>query len=321
MNLQGALKPPGELGSNRRFFLVGYIPIYAALLFLLLLAWAGARGWATPPPSGLSFANAWATAAALSVGEVVMLALVVTLIAVLIHPLQLALVRVLEGSWPRWLGTSLARRLQVRRKRRWERAALLPQVDPAMLSAEQIQGAGKVGQELRRRFPLPDHLVRATSLGNALAAMEDSAGRPYGLDAVAAWPRLYPVLGADVRTLVDDQRDTLDGAARMAAVMMVTGVAAAALLARSGWWVMLMLIPLTVALLSYYGAVHAALAYGECVHVAFDLHRFDLLSAMHLELPTEQDAELTLNSELSDFWRQGVPISPARGYTVGGDAT
>jgi hypothetical protein len=24
--------------------------------------------------------------------------------------------------------------------------------------------------------------------------MQDSAGRPYGFDAVTAWPRLYPVL-------------------------------------------------------------------------------------------------------------------------------
>ena len=49
---------------------------------------------------------------------------------------------------------------------------------------------------------MPDHLVRATGLGNALAAMEDSAGAAYGLDAVVAWPRLYPLLGDKVRAVV-----------------------------------------------------------------------------------------------------------------------
>ncbi|MER5466386.1 hypothetical protein ABT010_38260 [Streptomyces sp. NPDC002668] len=321
MSLHGALKPPTELGGGRRFFLVGYLPAYAALLFLLLLVWSGARAWAAPPRSGPSFKDAWATAAGLGVGEVVVLVLAVTLVAVLLHPLQLALVRLLEGGWPRLLGSGLARWLQLRRKRRWEAAAQLPGSDPAMLSTERIQRAGMAGHELRRRFPLPDHLVRATALGNALAAMEDSAGRPYGLDAVAVWPRLYPVLGAEVRAVVDDRRDTLDGAARMAAVMAVTTLAAAVLLARSGWWLMLALVPLAVSFLSYRGAVQSALAYGEAAHVAFDLHRFDLLSALRLELPTGQAAERAINAELSDFWRQGVPIDPARGYTFGGDAT
>ena len=61
-------------------------------------------------------------------------------------------------------------------------------------SRRQIAGA-----RLRRRFPLPDHLVRPTALGNALSAMEDSAGRDYGLDAVIVWPRLYVVLGGRSR--------------------------------------------------------------------------------------------------------------------------
>jgi hypothetical protein len=35
--------------------------------------------------------------------------------------------------------------------------------------------------------------VTPPGLGNVLAAMEDGAGRTYGLDAVIVWPRLYPL--------------------------------------------------------------------------------------------------------------------------------
>jgi len=72
---------------------------------------------------------------------------------------------------------------------------------------------------------VPDHPLQPTKLGNVLAAMQDSAGRPYGFDAVTAWPRLYPVLSEQCRTLVDDRRDTLDASVRLAATMTVTALA------------------------------------------------------------------------------------------------
>jgi hypothetical protein len=135
--------------------------------------------------------------------------------------------------------------------------------DPAALTEAQIQRAGRAGHELRRRFPLPDHLVGPTALGNALAAAEDSAGRPYGLDAVAAWPRLYSVLGQRVRAVVDDRRDAVDTAARMAVVLALT--APALLLAQSGWRPALSLAPLGLAWLAYRGACGAAVARNRIV--------------------------------------------------------
>ena len=78
---------------------------------------------------------------------------------------------------------------------------------------------------------------------NVLAAMQDTAGRAYGLDAVTAWPRLYPVLGEQCRTLVDDRRDTLDASVRLAATMAVTALASLVLLLGAGWWTALALLP------------------------------------------------------------------------------
>jgi hypothetical protein len=49
----------------------------------------------------------------------------------------------------------------------------------------------------------------------------------------------------------------------MTATMTVTALLALVLLLRSGWWVLLALMPLAVAVLAYHGAVQAALAYAE----------------------------------------------------------
>jgi hypothetical protein len=175
-----------------RFYLVGYLPTYAAALFLLVLVWAGAPDWAARPDRQLRFSAAWRTASHLGIGEVIIVALAVALLAVLLQPLQLAIVSLAEGSWSAWLGAERARRRQRNRRDRLARAEkLLQGPEP---SRDTVQRAGAAGGDLRRRFPVAEHLLRPTALGNVLAAMTDHAGRAYGLDAVIAWPRLYPVL-------------------------------------------------------------------------------------------------------------------------------
>ena len=183
MKLDAVTRPTPGGGSGGRFYLVGYLPSYAAALFLLVLVWAGARG---PASHSLSFRSAWATASHLGLGAVVILVLGITLLAVVMQPLQCAMVRLAEGSWPTWLGTAWALRWQARRKARLAQAAQLP-CGPELTEAA-IQRAGAAGYQLRRRYPRQDHLLRPTALGNVLAAMEDTAGRAYGLDPVTAWP-------------------------------------------------------------------------------------------------------------------------------------
>jgi hypothetical protein len=243
---------------------------------------------------------------------------VVTLVAVLLQPLQLSLVRVLEGGYPWFLGSGLARKVKVWRKRRLEKAVqdkvdkagALP--DDAMNRKQRdafVQQAGAESSKLRSRFPMPEHLIRATALGNALAAMEDTAGAAYNLDTVVVWPRLYPVLGEQVRAIVDDLRDGMDAAARLAATGALTAIATVGLLAwHSGWRTLLALVPLAIAVLAYVGAVQAAMSFGAAVRVAFDLHRFDMLRGLRLAVPKDQNAERADNRALSDFLRQGVPI-------------
>jgi hypothetical protein len=288
-----------------RFFTVSFLPTFAGTWFLLTLVWAGAPGG---PPN---FGRAWATTAKLGAGQVLLIVLGVVLIALLLAPLQLAAVRVLEGRWPRGL-RALGRSWQLRRKRRLAAAAQPDELNTDKPpSPEVVLRAGEAGPRLSRRFPADDHLVRATALGNVMTAMEDTAGRAYGLDAVVAWPRLYPLLSDRVRALVDDRRDVFDAGARMTVTAAMVTIATAALLVRSGWWLLLALAPVAVGVLAHSGALRAAEAYAETVHTAFDLHRFELLKALHLPLPDTPSKEVELNRALCDLWRQDIPFNHA----------
>jgi hypothetical protein len=295
------LAKPSTGGLSGRFSLVSYFPTYAAVAFVLLLLWSGAP--AQPPDLG----RAIATARSLDAADALLLALVITLLAVLLHPLQLPLVRLLEGYWHRpplrWLAGPAIRRQQ----RLWDEFVRRTEVGEQPTPAA-VQEAGRALWAWERRFPRLREDVLPTALGNALRAMEDRAGRPYGLGTIVAWPRLYPLLGETVRAVVDDRRDAVDLAVRLAATAAVTGVIAAALLVRHGSWLLVALVPFLVAWTSYRSAVVAAMAYGEAVRVAFDLHRLDLYTALHLELPHDPAAERKLGASLSDHWRQGVEL-------------
>ncbi|QJS99438.1 hypothetical protein G9272_03225 [Streptomyces asoensis] len=294
---------PKPLDGSVRFFSVAYLPTYAATVFVLLLVWAGAPG------ADVSLRRAWRTATAVGAGQAVWIVVGTTVVAVVFQPFQLAVVRLLEGGWPEALGAGPLRALQRRRRARLAARAELagPAGEP---SPAQVQRAGAAAAVLRRRYPLPDHLVRPTALGNVLAALRDTAGRDHGWDAAVAWPRLYPVLGERARAVVDDGRDSLDAAARLCVTTAVTALVSTVLLLRSGWWVLLALAPAAVALLAYHGAVQAALTYGDAVRAAFELHRFDLLQALHLPLPDSLQEERSLAEALCLHWRQGLPPPP-----------
>jgi hypothetical protein len=71
------------------------------------------------------------------------------------------------------------------------------------------------------------------------------------------------------------------------------------------------LLPLTFAvfsLIAYRGARRAALHYAVALATTYDLHRFDMLKAMHRPLPDNADEEYTENRKLTMFLQDGRPI-------------
>jgi len=82
VNLGSLLQAPGQFASSR-FFRVAYLPTLAGVVYLLVLIWAGA------PARRVRFSVAWRTAAHLGIGEIVLLAIGVILVAVVVQPFQL----------------------------------------------------------------------------------------------------------------------------------------------------------------------------------------------------------------------------------------
>ena len=310
MNVAAILGFGKDLGQ--RFALVDVLPTALLGLFLLGLVWGGAPGEA---PDVDRFV---ARMEELSGVEGVLLALALLSFALLCQPLQFGLVRLMEGYWgtsrPATAVADWNRRRHLRRR--------------GKLEARQRTVGGKPDENARpdrsyaawaltRLYP-PAPLVMPTRLGNALRAAEDRAGRRYGLDTIAAWPRLYPLLSDRVLALVDDLRAQMDIAARFTAVLLAAGVVSAALLATHGWWLLVPAAALALAWLSYRGACSAALGYGDGLETAFDLHRLDLRASLHLPLPRTLEEERALNKELSKFLLQ--PFAGRRlTYTVAAD--
>ena len=157
-----------------------------------------------------------------------------------------------------------------------------------------------------RFYPVVPRLL-PTQLGNTLRAAEDRAGERYGLATVAAWPRMYPSLSDKLLDALSDRRDQLDTAARLCATFLLATVIAVGFLARNGgrWALLVPAACLGMAWVCYRAAVAAGQLHGELLEAAFDLHRFDLLAALHYEPPTDRREEYELNQRLSEFLEQG----------------
>lgn len=288
-----------ELGL--RFTLVGVLPVAALVLYVVALFISMMAGGSPDLAALAKFAHGLTAADALVlVGSIVVLAF-------LLQPLQLSLVRLLEGYWG---GSRLARAaggIAVawhRRRREKLEAASQSTHEPSADEAVEMAAAAR---RLRRFYPAPDRLL-PTMLGNVLRAAEDKGEVRYGLDTVVIWPRLYHVLPEALQHSLADQRNQLDIAARLCVVFILAVIASAALLYRHGWWNLAEIITVALAWMSYRSAIAAALAYGESIQAAIDLHRFDLLKALHLPAPADRDAERKANRLLCDFLRQGVPV-------------
>jgi len=295
-----------EIGP--RLSLIGLLPLVMLFGLIAALLASGAPG------SAPDVARLVAAARDPGGGEALLLVAGLLALALVVHPLQLTLVRLLEGYWgdpssarslAAWCTARQARRRQALVDAlRWEGEG---QPDAAALQRMQSSAAA-----LLQGFPSPERLM-PTALGNVLRAAEDRPQRAYGLDGVTIWPRLFPLLPEAMRGLLADARNQMDIALRFAAVFVLAALACAALLWRHPPWAALALIALFLAWLSYRAGVQAAVGYGQLVEVAFDLHRFSLYPALHLALPDDPEAERALNAQVSAVLRQRVP--PGYRYT------
>ncbi|WP_432175795.1 hypothetical protein [Streptomyces sp. Tue6028] len=223
-----------------------------------------------------------------AVGALLVVTVCASLLGLLLQPFQVRAVRVLEGYWDRWALTALVAGILVRiQRRRWRVLRARVDTTPRGDSGRRVQA------DAYRRLAAwpPSEALLPTALGNALRAGELSAGERYGLTTLSSWPRIYLQVSDRMAAVLSSTRDALDSAVNLCwSLLALTGAGATALYDEpSSWW--LCGAGLVLVAVSYKGAVTAAQAYAGLMHAAYDLHRFDLLEALHYPLPTREDEE------------------------------
>jgi hypothetical protein len=256
----------------------------------------------------------------------------IALIAALVQTFQIQFVRLFEGYWGRLYGTTLLRAIGVRRQlRRYDRLErlldesleILGEVEPPRGSRplqalrrdslRRIRAtaiAELVPQELLHGYPpnLKNHTL-PTRLGNAMRSFEFRAGERYGYKTLTTWPHLYFQLSDRVVTSFQGAVDALHAAVNFAlAFLLASVVFIAGAFGKPAWWFWLPGACLVLAMVAYRGAVSAARLVGLIEYVSFDLHRFDLLQALHQPLPFSGSTETAAAKELSELLEEKQPF-------------
>jgi hypothetical protein len=155
--------------------------------------------------------------------------------------------------------------------------------------SKDAEARGHAAWKLDREFPASSGDLLPTRFGNAVLAFESHSKRRWGLDSVAAWPR--------IDMLLSEREAELQANSRSEAAFFVNGslllaISGLVLLADqivncplSGIALALYLIPFLTAVLMARWAVGAATRWGNVVRSAIDLHRFELYDRLGVRRP------------------------------------
>jgi hypothetical protein len=298
----GFLRGPMIETIGVRFNLVSLFP---SLFLILLVACLLATGVPSHTPSVDQLLNSAQDLRAIEIAALFFLGFV---LALLTHPFQFALVQLLEGYWGSSRLGILLSEFGARRYRR--HYAKLRSVAESSTSASTKGTRQRIAITLLQSYPPKPERILPTKLGNALRAAEDRAGDKYGFSTVTIMPYIYPHLSDRLLEVFQDIRNQLDTAARLCVVLLIASITYIGLLAPLAFttWFVLPLFTLALSWISYRAAIRAALSYGRVLHMAFDLHRFDLLKSLHYPLPRNAEEERDLAQRITLFLALNVPV-------------
>jgi hypothetical protein len=266
--------------------------------------------------------------------------LTVLVSGILVHRLDLVVLRVLEGYYyPRWLKRLLAhwqlygfsrpkKSLRELRKRKrtlrqgqdlsqdeltqyaelqdeWESLPFnrLIELQNRQADLDNAESDQYVKLMLRlRHTPFRESQRMPTRLGNILRAAELRPLAIYGLDAVICWPYLWLLLPDNVKKELVTVRTDLDTAARiwLWSILFIGWGLCA-------WWAILL--GLLSALLTYRWMLSIAENYGAFLDAAFDLYRRELYKALGWQVPATPEEERNVGQQLTQFLLYGASPS------------
>lgn len=308
----------GSQVVGQYFTVVSFIPSTVLTSYVIVLAKSGAWGG-----NHVNLAHAFTS---LDAKDAVALGFGSLAVALALFPLQYRMIQWLEGYWGRSRpALRIAAAATARHRKRYlsllnsayqyegyidgldpqgedsnavSESATPREIRPFIDSSEAIRLAAYYPEALAQVMP--------TRLGNVLRRHERTAGAVYGLDAMAVVPRLLLVSDEKHTTYVRAQRTNLDLAVRTSITAMIATITTIVFMWPHGWWLLLALVPYTLAFAAYLGAVRAAYDYGLAFATLLDLNRFTLYEKLHLQLPETYGAEREQNKTLMKLLRNSV---------------
>jgi hypothetical protein len=320
--LNGIASAGAKALGGARFSLVNLMPASFVTAFVIFLVASGVYTESSPKPEETisTFRDT---------GFAVLAVFGVFVLAILLRPFQAALVHLLEGYWEAWpsrllVGVATERHRRILHTAKVIQAAQLTAERPADPSLRSVAAHRQVAQDIGAvndraeeriaRYPSPvfaegengdrwvdEDRLMPTLLGNVLRDGEDRAGNRYGLDFTVVAPRLYSTLSPRYEAVLRQSLDLLDVTAAMC-VSFATGALIS--LPLVGRWDLWSFVPAGLSLLSlfaYWGAIRVGRSHSRYLAATVDLHRFDMIEALHYELPTTTEKEYSFNRRLSQF--------------------
>ncbi|MGW7414895.1 hypothetical protein [Streptomyces sp. NPDC054863] len=246
------------------------------------------------------------------VGVLLVTLLVIAASGLLVDQLAPAVLRLLQGYWPRAL-SPVRRRLVARhraRKEKWDeqwavlytQEAEAPQSDPPGTQESEASEQLLALESRLTQIPGRPSQLMPTRLGNVLRAGGTRVRDKYGLDAVHCWPALWLLLPEETRSEVADARTALDSAA----TWWTWSVLLAAWSATTPW----ILLPAAAAvLLSHSALLVGAVRYADLVGGVFDVHRGLLYEAVGRPHPAGSPTEPTAGRALTTALLRGPALA------------
>jgi hypothetical protein len=258
---------------------------------------------------GNRIGSAWGAVVRADAAQLAAVFVAVLAVSIVLQPFSNALAEGLASMPATPLGRALSSpmlRMQVARWKQLKRAAY----SGSLADPDGPDMGSPRARLLLRRYPLDEDEIRPTLLGNALYSAESRVGEHYKF----SWPALGGLLLAVLREQGHDPtagpRCQIELFTGLIAASGATALVGIGLMAdEPGAW---RLLPAALAIAAYgfyRVAVRATASYALSLDLAVELHRFDLLHALHLPLPDDGRAERERFLELS---RNGGHMDDAR---------
>lgn len=289
--------------ADRNFIVGFFVPTLLALLALIALFQD--VEWVQPVSEAIWTEKKWE--------DITVFVLCVWVGAILLMLLNHLLYRMAEGyTGPMsWLGE--------RRSTQWRQALLdrreqlVKLEESAAASADEKIAAGKEIDQfdirLANHFPQEAFTTLPTRFGNVIRAFEGYAPTVYGIDSIAAWPRLTAVMSKEYASATADARAEVDFFLNLFFLSLLFVPFAFGRFCydvyNEGWvwwsstrcvYAAWLCAGLLLARGFYEGAVWRAVAWGTLVKGAFDVYLPPLANALGYQLPPTF-------KERQEFWR------------------